>query len=58
MTVPEVPRMFTTFKAKGMPLFLDPRGFEEPAHFGRIMGYDKPIDFNLYDDHTGDGNKK
>lgn len=41
--------MFTTLLANGKPLFLDPRLFENPEHYARIMGYDKPIDFKLYE---------
>ncbi|XP_042877528.1 transmembrane protein 70 homolog, mitochondrial-like [Penaeus japonicus] len=45
--VPAVPGMFTTFLAKNKPLFVDPKMFSDLEHFGRIMGYDKPIDFKL-----------
>ncbi|RZC35366.1 transmembrane protein 70 -like, mitochondrial, partial [Asbolus verrucosus] len=41
--------MFTTLVANGKPLFLDPRLFENPEHYAKIMGYDKPIDFKLYE---------
>lgn len=41
--------MFTTLLAKGKPLFLDPRMFDDPTHYGKLMGYDKPIDFKLYE---------
>ncbi|CAH1372487.1 hypothetical protein MTP99_013979 [Tenebrio molitor] len=47
--VPDVPGMFTTLHAKGKPLFIDPKFFENPDHYARIMGYDKPIDFKLYE---------
>lgn len=51
--VPEVPGMFTSFLVKDkatmkqMPLFVDPRVFDDPSHYVKIMGYDKPIDFKL-----------
>lgn len=51
--VPEVPGMFTSFvvKPKGtkkeIALFIDPKLFEDPSHYVRIMGYDKPIDFQM-----------
>ena len=35
--------MFTTFKANGKPLFVDGGEFYEPTHFGKIIGYDKPL---------------
>jgi Protein of unknown function (DUF1301). len=41
--------MFTSFQIKGIPLFVDPRLFDEPEHYAKIMGYDKPIDFKLSD---------
>jgi transmembrane protein 70 len=48
--VPDVPGMFTSFQVKGSPLFVDPRLFDDPGHYAKIMGYDKPIDFKLNDD--------
>lgn len=45
--VPEVPGMFTSFLVDGKPLFVDPALFDDPEHYVRIMGYDKPIDFKL-----------
>lgn len=47
--MPDIPGMFTTFEVKGVGLFLDPRLFEDPSHYAKIMGYDKPIDFKLYE---------
>ena len=41
--VPDIPGMFTTFKAKNVPLFVDGEQFYNPEHFGKIMGYDKPL---------------
>ncbi|GFG31314.1 hypothetical protein Cfor_12877 [Coptotermes formosanus] len=49
VVVPDVPGMFTSFQIKGVPLFVDPRLFDDPAHYARIMGYDKPINFKLSD---------
>ncbi|XP_036336801.1 transmembrane protein 70 homolog, mitochondrial [Rhagoletis pomonella] len=45
--VPEVPGMFTSFLVHDKPLFVDPSLFEDPEHYVRIMGYDKPVDFKL-----------
>ncbi|XP_011180768.2 transmembrane protein 70 homolog, mitochondrial [Zeugodacus cucurbitae] len=45
--VPEVPGMFTSFLVHDKPLFVDPALFEDPDHYARIMGYDKPVDFKL-----------
>ena len=47
--VPDVPGMLTSFQIKGIPLFVDPRLFDEPEHYVKIIGYDKPIDFKLSD---------
>lgn len=45
--VPDVPGMFTTFVANGKPLYADANHFEPIEHFGRIMGYDQPMDLKL-----------
>jgi transmembrane protein 70 len=50
--VPDIPGMFTTFRAKNVPLFVDGSQFVDPKHFGKIMGYDKPL--NLRWDHESD----
>ncbi|XP_049784706.1 transmembrane protein 70 homolog, mitochondrial [Schistocerca cancellata] len=47
--VPEVPGMFSSFHVRGIPLFVDPRMFEDKSHYARIMGYDKPLDLKLGD---------
>ena len=44
VNVPDIPGMFTTFKAKGQPLFVEGNRFDDPFHYGKIMGYDKPLD--------------
>ncbi|KAF5270998.1 hypothetical protein FQR65_LT05348 [Abscondita terminalis] len=56
--VPEVLGMFTSFIANGKPLFVEPKLFKEPNHYGRIMGYDKPIDLKLYQTSFNDNAKK
>jgi hypothetical protein len=50
--VPELPGPFTTIlvktkDGKKIPLFIADVAFSHPKHFGRFMGYDKPIDFKL-----------
>jgi transmembrane protein 70 len=50
--VPDVPGMFTSFQVKGSPLFVDPRLFDDPGHYVKMMGYDKPIDFKLNNTST------
>ena len=47
VSVPEVPGAFTSFVANGTPLFCAPGDFIRPEHYGKFMGYDKPIDFRL-----------
>ncbi|XP_066151260.1 transmembrane protein 70 homolog, mitochondrial [Euwallacea fornicatus] len=49
--VPDVPGMFVTFHIKGKPFFVDPRFFDNPHHYGKLMGFDKPMDFKLLDKH-------
>lgn len=41
-------------------MLVDVRFFQEPDHYGRIMGYDKPIDFKLHESppEAPDINKK
>ena len=43
VNVPDIPGMFTTFKAKGHALFVDMDQFRDPTHFGKIMGYNDDI---------------
>lgn len=50
--VPDLPGMFTTFKAKSQPLFVDGTQFHDLEHFGKIMGYDKPLDLRMRDGVT------
>lgn len=54
VTVPEVPGMFTSFLVnpkgstrKPVALFVDPKLFEDPMHYVKLMGFDKPLDFKL-----------
>lgn len=53
VVVPEVPGMFTTFivKEKGTnkssALFVDPKLFDDPQHYVKLMGFDKPINFRM-----------
>merc|ERR1712083_461136 len=42
--VPDIPGMFTTFKANSVPLFVEGSQFNDITHYGKIMGYDKPLD--------------
>lgn len=50
--------MFTSFLVKKRPLFVDPALFDDPEHYVRIMGYDKPIDFKLNHDYESEKEKK
>ncbi|KPJ08219.1 Transmembrane protein 70-like, mitochondrial [Papilio machaon] len=47
VVVPDIPGMFTTMQAKGTSLFIEARHFNDPMHYAKIMGYDKPLDFKL-----------
>jgi len=44
VAVPEIPGMFTTFKARDTPLFVEGSSFHDPQHYSKLMGYDKPLD--------------
>ena len=44
VVVPTVPGMFTTFLIKNKPYFVDLDSFKDIDHYGRLMGYDKPIE--------------
>ena len=50
--IPELPSMFTTFKAHDVPLFVDASQFTRVEHYGKIMGYDKPVDMRIRDGIT------
>lgn len=45
--VPDIPGMFTFLEAKGTPLFLDPQGFQDNEAYVHLMGFDKPLDWEL-----------
>jgi len=45
--VPELPGTFTTLHVKNIPLFCIPPDFIYKEHYGKFMGYDKPINFKL-----------
>ncbi|KAA0202242.1 hypothetical protein HAZT_HAZT007138 [Hyalella azteca] len=51
VTIPEIPSMFTTFLVKNKPLFVDVDTFKDIEHYGRIMGYDKPLNLRVDPDH-------
>lgn len=43
--------------AKGKPLFMDPNQFTDTSHYAKMMGYDKPMDFKLYQNPVTDDKK-
>ncbi|CAK1547088.1 unnamed protein product [Leptosia nina] len=55
--VPDIPGMFTTMSAKGKNLFIEARHFNDPLHYAKIMGYDKPLDFKLGETDDSDVKK-
>ncbi|CAN7991279.1 unnamed protein product [Ixodes hexagonus] len=56
--VPAVPGPFTTLLAKGRPLFVDVRDFQDVDALKHLMGYDKPINWHLNQPQEQDpGNK-
>ncbi|KPJ02714.1 Transmembrane protein 70-like, mitochondrial [Papilio xuthus] len=58
VVVPDIPGMFTTMHAKGTPLFIEARHFNDPMHYAKIMGYDKPLDFKLGNMEEPESSKK
>lgn len=56
VVAPDVPGMFTSVIINKIPLFLDLNQFEDPKHYAKIMGYDKPMDFKLFE--NSEENKK
>jgi len=55
--IPNLPGMFTTFQVNGNSLFVDAESFQSAQHYGKLMGYDKPMDIRFkYDrDEVEDG---
>lgn len=45
--MPDVAGMFTTFKVRNTPLFVDVAQFTDPSHYVKMMGFDRPIDFKF-----------
>ena len=43
VNVPDIPGMFTTFTARNIPLFVEMSQFNDPKHYGKIMGYENPL---------------
>lgn len=41
--------MFTSIVVKDKPIFIELSHFKDTGHYAKIMGYDKPIDFKLYE---------
>ncbi|KAI4500965.1 hypothetical protein M0802_003768 [Mischocyttarus mexicanus] len=47
VVVPEITGIFTTCLIKGKPMLFDYHFFDDPHHYNKIMGLDKPIDYKL-----------
>ncbi|XP_064611163.1 transmembrane protein 70 homolog, mitochondrial-like [Liolophura sinensis] len=47
VSVPTVPGMFTTIHIKGKPLFVDQSLFRSKQAYIKMMGYDKPLDWEI-----------
>lgn len=50
--------MLTNCHIKGEPLYLDYSNFLDPIHYSIIMGYDKPMNFQLDNDKSSSNNSK
>ncbi|KAK7504544.1 hypothetical protein BaRGS_00004030 [Batillaria attramentaria] len=47
VTVPDIPGMFTVLEVKGTPLFLVPQDYLVRDAYVHLMGYDKPLEWEL-----------
>lgn len=47
VVIPEVPGPLTSFVVKKKPLLIDPNYFTDHSAYAHLMGYDKPLDFEL-----------
>lgn len=56
--IPAVPGPFTTLLAKGRPLFVDVRDFQDVDALKHLMGYDKPINWHLGQPQEQDSGQK
>lgn len=45
--VPDIPGMFTFMEAKGVPLFIEPQAFLNNDAYVHLMGFNKPLDWEL-----------
>lgn len=44
--LPMTQKLTITFYANNCPLFVDPAAFEDITHYQRILGYDRPYEFD------------
>ncbi|KAG7203508.1 hypothetical protein KM043_013564 [Ampulex compressa] len=49
VVVPNVTGIFSSCVVKRIPLYIEQQCFDDPNHFVRIMGFDKPMDFKFGD---------
>ncbi|XP_014209091.1 transmembrane protein 70 homolog, mitochondrial [Copidosoma floridanum] len=49
VTSPTMQGMFSNCLIKGKPAFLDATHFTDQSHYVKIMGYDKPLDYQVED---------
>lgn len=47
VVIPDIPGTFSTYKIKGKPVFINRTLFTSKEVYKHMVGYDKPIDFNL-----------
>lgn len=45
--LPMTQKLTVTFYANEIPLFVDPQAFDDVTHYQRILGYDKPYEFDV-----------
>lgn len=50
--LPTTQKLTVTFYVKNVPLFVDPQSFDDVTHYQRILGYDRPYEFDSKCDTT------
>ena len=49
VVIPDIPGAFATYKIQGKPVFINRDMFTSKEAYKHMVGYDKPLDLNMYD---------
>lgn len=58
VTVPNVPRLFTSIRVHGVPLFIDRDLFTDPRHFIQLFKYTNPLEWEIVSEGLTPDNTK